>query len=162
MVLRISRHANKAGSVTGRFLSSFSYVLTTLFVYFVACFITYLALRIGFGPDQGAAFIAYEMATGGDPYNFKELAPAHPVLWVWMLVLHLLSWLIVPVLAATAVDAAYRKWEERRQELDLELRDEIGKLLKAHVGLQEEEANQVAHQLLEDEQKKLANRRKGE
>ena len=162
MELKISSHTNKVGSAVGRFLSSFGYVLTTLIVYLVMCFATYLVLRIGLGLGNGASFIAFEIATGGDPYNFKEIAASRPVLWMWMLALHVLSWLIVPVLAATAVDAAYRRWEARVQELDEALQDELSGILERHVGLPQIEAGQVAEQMLKEAQKKLAIGKRGE
>lgn len=147
---------NKTGAATGRFLSSFSYVLTTLTIYSVLCLVTYILLLMTLEPQDGPSFIAYEITTGGDPFNFREVAPSHPVLWIWILFMHILSWLIVPVLAATAIDAAYRQWEERQEGLKLEVQTEMCGVLERNTALQTHEANQVAQALWDQLDKTLA------
>jgi len=122
----------------------------------VICLITYVVLRATIGPGRGASFIAYEIATGGDPFNFKELAAPHPILWVWILILHAVSWLMVPVLAATAVDAAYRRWEQRMDELDMEVQDEMTGILQRHVGIDGDQAEEIAQELWKKMSRKLA------
>lgn len=149
MPFSISKYADKAGTAGGRFLSSFNYVLTALLIYLILCLVTYMVLRIALGPNAGASFVTFEIATGADPFNFKELAISNPVVWVWILVVHMASWLMVPVLAATAVDAAHRKWEERRQALDTELREEMCRILNAYAGLPKDEADRIAQQFLD-------------
>lgn len=156
MAFGVLKLTDRAGSKAGGFLSSFGYVILTLCFYVLLCFITYLVLRANLGSDGGAAFISFEIATGGDPFNFKDLAFSHPILWIWILVLHVASWLMVPVLAATAVDAAHRKWEERRLALDVELRAEMGRILAEHAGVPKDEAERIIQQFLEDSRQKLA------
>jgi hypothetical protein len=158
MTFSFSKYADKAGTAGGRFLSSFNYLLIALLIYIVLCLVMYLVLNVTLGPNAGASFITFDIATGGDPFNFKEVAFSHPVVWVWILVVHAVSWLMVPVLAATAVDAAYRKWEERRLALDMELREEMGRILNAYAGLPKDEADQIAQQFLADSRAMLANK----
>ena len=160
MASTLSNIINSAGRSTGRFLSNFGYVLTTLVIYLFFCLVTYAVLRIGLGADAGPSLITYIIATGGDPYNFKELSTTRPVIWGFIIVLHIFSWLIVPVLAATAVDAAYRKWEDRVRELDTELTDEVRRLLEQHAGLSPDAADLTARRMLGDTEKTLAIRKK--
>lgn len=160
MASAISSFITKTGRATGRFLSNFGYVLTTLIIYVLFSLVTYGVLRVGLGANAGPSLITFIIATGGDPYNFKELSTTHPVVWGFIIVLHVLSWLIVPVLAATAVDAAYRKWEERVRELDTELTDEVRRLLEQHAGLTADDAELAARRMLDDTEKALAIKRK--
>jgi len=107
----------RLGMAFGRFFENFTAVLLALLLYLVLTVLTYFALAWSL-PDKGtAAFITYEVATGGDPKDFRGDVKQFP-LWLWILAMHVASWLIVPVLAATAVDAAYRVLESRRAELD--------------------------------------------
>jgi len=115
---------------------------------------------MGLPREEGPSFIAYAIATGGDPFNFSELAQPHPLLWVWILIVHVLSWLIVPVLAATAIDAAYRKWEERREELEVELQSEMCGVIERQLGLGKEEADLIAAQLLHANKRLAIKRRR--
>lgn len=160
MARKLSGHLETVGRAAGRFLSSFSYVLTTLLVYVVMCFITYGVITLALGANKGAAFITFEIATGGDPYNFKEIAAAHPFLWIWILALHAMSWLIVPVLAATAVDAAYRNWEDRMRVLEMELQDEMVGVLERHANVSKAEADRIAQEWLTETHKRVAIKKK--
>lgn len=152
---RLSQYVETAGRVTGRFLSSFTYVLTTLLVYAIICLLTYVFVRLTLGPNEGASFVTFEIATGGDPFNFKELAVSHPILWIWLLLVHSMSWLIVPVLAATAVDAAFRQWEDRKSALEVELGDEMSRVLERHVKVPKEEASRIAQEFLTEASKRI-------
>lgn len=158
MRFAFSKYADKALTTGGRLLSSFTSILTVLFIYVVLCLVTYLVLRITLGPEAGPSFITFEIATGGDPFNFKELAISQPVVWIWILAIHTASWLMVPVLVGTALDAAYRKWEERRLALDLELSREMSRILKEYTGVPKDEADRIAQQYLADLAARLANK----
>ncbi|HKP86149.1 MAG TPA: hypothetical protein VJZ26_08635 [Blastocatellia bacterium] len=132
------------GVTLGRFLSDFRFVLLTLLVHVILAMLTWLLLAINIPPEKASAgFLAYEIATGGDPFNFKECFQAHYFLWTWVLVFHVASWLIVPVLAATAVDAAHRIWEERQLSLDKYLRTQVKELLDLTKLTPEEKSNKV-------------------
>ncbi|SRR6266851_403270 len=159
MTFAVSKYTDKVVNAGGKLLSSFSYVLTALVIYVILCLVTYIVLRITLGSDGGASFITFEIATGGDAFNFKELAVSHPIVWVWILVVHVASWLMVPVLAATAIDAAIRKWDERRLALEMELRGEMNRVLGAYAGLPKQEADRIAQQFLAESQVKLASRK---
>ncbi len=152
---RLSKHADDVVILGGKAFSSFGYLLAALASYVCLCFLTYAVLRTELGSNQGASFITFEIATGGDPYNFKELAFSHPLLWLWILILHLLSWLMIPILAATAVDAANRKWEERLK-WDIELLYEMRRILKAYAEMPQGKADDFARQFLEEAEIKLA------
>lgn len=105
----------KVGDKTARFLSDFGSVMTTLFLYLLVCLITYICLAVSFGSARGEAWrIAFDVSTGGEPYNHDDALKHFPTLWMWLHVVHVLSWLIVPVLAATAIDAAYRIPERKK------------------------------------------------
>ncbi|MEK6322987.1 MAG: hypothetical protein AABN33_15040 [Acidobacteriota bacterium] len=118
----------RLGMTFGRFFESFTALLLALFFYLVLTFSTYVVLAWNL-PDNGrAAFITYEVATGSDPKDFRDDVKQFP-LWLWILAMHVVSWLIVPVLAATAVDAAYRVWEGRKAELERSERKKYGELL---------------------------------
>ena len=110
------------GDAVGRFLSNFSYVLGTLGLYLFLSAVTFIWLAIDVDRYR-AATITYDVATGGNPLEYiGELQRPYPVLWGWIVFFHILAWLVVPVLAATAVDAAYRKWDERKEEAERRLR----------------------------------------
>lgn len=126
----------RAGRWTGQFLADFSYLLSTLLVYVILVVGTYLVLLWKLWPDQEKAlFIAYEAATGADPFNFASDLKRFFWLWVWIMVFHVISWLAVPVLAATAVDAACRIFEEKRSRGERSLRRRIRLMGEEHLGL---------------------------
>lgn len=149
--------AHSVDSWVGGFFSNFTRVLQMLFIYVVLCVGTYILLIAELGPDKRAAFIAYQVATGGDPYNFSEALRPFPFTWGWILVLHVLSWLIVPVLAATAIDAAYRAHEEKKARAERALKLIIASLLKKHSHLRGEalkqavsDATETLHKIKDD------------
>lgn len=111
------------GNWAGRFLSNFSYVLVTLLIYIILSLGTYIWLSVDMGSFTGkSANIAYKVATGSDPLEYVEDLNKYSFLWAWILVFHVISWLVVPVLTATAVDAAYRVFEARRTRAEKDLR----------------------------------------
>jgi hypothetical protein len=150
-----SKVAKRTGVAIGRFLSNFSYVLSTLLLHVLLSGITYLVLKIVLGSGKREAFIAYEIATGGDPFNFSDIFSPHPILWAWILMFHVISWLIVPVLAATAVDAAYRVWEEKRLEVDKRLQEQMRAVVERQIGVTGDAAIQIVLDQLEEMRKQL-------
>lgn len=135
------------GEATGRFLSDFSYVLSTLVAYVLLSVATYVSIKlvVPSGP-VGHLFMAYELATGSDPLNFVTTLQRHRLLWYWILAFHILSWLIVPVLAGTAVSAAFHVWQEKRAALDQQLLATMGNVIRAHGGLSEAAARELLEQ----------------
>ncbi|HVF57451.1 MAG TPA: hypothetical protein VM934_14955 [Pyrinomonadaceae bacterium] len=113
----------------GRFFSNLGWLVKTLAIYLCLTFATFLALLVKFWPNcQKPGFIAYEIATGGDPFNFQsDFSREDWPLWTWLLILHVLAWLIVPILIGTAADAAYRVFEDRRSRAERKLRRIIRK-----------------------------------
>ena len=131
----------------GRFLSNLQYVLSTLVVYVALGFLTFFLLAIQSDINKTkAGFIAYEMSTGGDPYNFLAEVQHHSLLWSWLLVFHVISWLIVPILAATAVDGAFRSWEQKRLRLESKLMAIMITVITAHADVSPENARRIAQE----------------
>lgn len=106
----------EVGSKTGRVLVKFNYVVALLGGYTLLSLFTGVWLTIDLGAFRGlASMISYEVSTGGSPLPFiRDIEKPFPYLWAWLLFFRVISWLIVPVLIATAVDAAYRILETRR------------------------------------------------
>lgn len=112
----------------GRFFSSLNSLILALAGYLFISLITYVSLLAQFWPSYSkAGFITYEIATGGDPFNFQAELAGHHLLWHWLLSVHVGAWLIVPILIGTAVDAAFRQYEERQAEREKRLRKIIRK-----------------------------------
>lgn len=143
MGLRVSKFFDRVGLKVGIFLANLTYLVATLIVYAILSVLTYLWLSFTLSNPGSARFIAYEISTGGDPFNFRADLAQHVWLWRWMLLFHILSWLIVPVLAATAVDATYRLLEQRRLELDRKLMSNMINVVVQELGVEEEEAERV-------------------
>lgn len=126
MKRQASSFTKKIGNQVGRFLSNFSNVFVTLIIYLSLSLVTYIWLAIALGSLSGkSANIAYKVATGSDPLEYVQDLNKFPLLWPWILIFHVLSWLIVPVLTATAVDAAYRVAEETRIEAENDMRSRL-------------------------------------
>jgi len=132
------------GRRTGQFLTNLTYVVTTLLGYVFLSILTYLWLAARLSSPGRARFIAYEISTGGDPFNFAAELYQHVWLWRWVLLFHVISWIIVPVLAATAVDATFRLWEQRRLELDRRLMSQMVDIIVEHLGMKDDEAQRLA------------------
>lgn len=115
----------EVGSRAGYILSKFSYVVGILSVYVLLSLLTCIWLTVELGTFKGlASIISYEVATGGSPAPFiRDIEPRFPFLWAWLLVLHAISWLLVPMLIASAVDATYRILEKQRVESYSKLRE---------------------------------------
>lgn len=134
----------------GNFLSKLNYLLLTLAVYFILALFTYAILLCTLWPAwRKAGFIAYEIATGGDPYNFFNEVANYPVLWEWLLILHLIAWLMVPILVGTAADAAFRQYEERRSETEKRLRQLIKNHARERLHLSEEDLDELVESTIE-------------
>jgi hypothetical protein len=112
----------------GRLLSKFSFVAGTLGIYIVLSLLIYLWLVVELRHWTGdAAVIAYDVSLGGSPLPYCLLLSEFPYLWKALEVFHFFAWLIVPVLAATMVDAAYRMFEENQRRKERQLRRSIGR-----------------------------------
>lgn len=134
MPLQSSRYhwADDWVSSVGRFFVNFHYLFICLVTYVVLAIITWGYLCGRFDLKIGTA-IAYTLATGGDPYSQPKTAELGWVCWLWFYCFHVLSWLVVPVLIATAIQAAYLTSEERKRQAEqviIEEFKEIGKTLK--------------------------------
>lgn len=144
------RWVENVGDFAGHFLANFTAVLVTLLVYTLAAIVTYFIVLQTVNPEVSEAFrITYAVATGGDPYDFANQLSPHPWLWNWILIFHVISWLIVPVLAATAVDAAYRVVERRRHQAELALRRRLRRIGLA-AGVSEEDLEKALEQSYTD------------
>ena len=116
---------NRIASKTGFFLSRFHSVLLTLGVYLILSLFTWGALLWAMSPDRKkASAIAYTVSTGGDPIPITELHQFR-LLYAWVLVFRVGTWLVVPVLAAAAIDASYRAFEERRRTAEVRLKERL-------------------------------------
>jgi hypothetical protein len=153
---KFSKFVTGAGATAGRFFSSLTYVLSALLIYITLSVLTYMWLAFQLAPAHGkASFIAYEVATGGDPFNFAGDLQQYNLLWVWILIFHAISWLIVPIVAATAVDLAFNAWEEKRLELDERLLDQMSEIIGGQLGIPQEEARRRAFEARESMKKKV-------
>src|ERR1041384_2860910 len=102
---------------SGIFLTDPKALLQLILIYIVLIMGTSIALLINLPADDPATafFIAYGVATGSDPLDYREtVLQEHHILLSWLLFIHLLSWLWIPLIAATAVDAVNRINEERK------------------------------------------------
>jgi hypothetical protein len=147
--VKVDNFIDELGLKVGRFFSKFRSIILVLFLYLIISLITFFALACSLYPDyRKAAFTAFEVATGGDPYNFSELNK-FTYLWLWILSLHIISWLLVPVLMATAIDAAYRIWEERRVMLERDIMSKMDEVLNLVPDLTEGERERRKREALE-------------
>lgn len=125
----------RVSSLTGRFLSSVPNVLSTLGIYVVLSWLTYFVLTGVYGFDQGKAFrITYAVAGAGDPFALPDVQQ-HYWLWRWLLVFRVLAWLLIPVLVATAVDAAYRVFETNKKRSEARVRRQMRKIGREQLNL---------------------------
>jgi hypothetical protein len=108
----------------GRSTANLKRLGATLGAYVALSVGTYLWLAADLKTLRGAAAtIAYDLSTGGSPLQYSsEIRPAFPALWFWLSLFHIVSWLIVPVLAATTIDVAYRIYEQKRLRAEKRLR----------------------------------------
>lgn len=128
-------------SGVAHFFSNFTYLTLALIIYMLLSGGTWLALRGTLAPDYGkAAAIAYTVATGGDPYNYTKDLAQYFCMWQWIRLFHIISWLAVPVLIATAIEAAHRANEARTNEWEMILLDEFEHLGR-ELGYSGEELN---------------------
>lgn len=141
----------------GRFFSDLNYLLKALGSYVILSLITFLLLLWPLWPHyQKAGFIAYKIATGGDPFNFTADVGHYRFVWTWLLLLHTIAWIAVPALIGTAVDAAYRVYEDRRYRAAKTLQ-KIMRKKAATLGLPETEIDNLVEQTMES----FKRRRKG-
>jgi hypothetical protein len=110
----------------GRFFSNPQYLLVSLLAYLGLCLLLYILVLSKLPLDYDkAAFVTFDIATGGDPYNFTADLISNKLIWTWALVIHLLSWLIMPVLIAMVVDAAYNFFEEGKIKAERKVQKRI-------------------------------------
>lgn len=93
-----------------------------------------------------AFFIVLGLLTGGDPYSFKTTVESSNVAWGLAWLIHIASWLIIPILVGMALtEAAVRMKVERRRELVTSL-----KAWAKASGLSEENAQGFAQEALRE------------
>ena len=134
---------------TGRLLSKSGFVAGILGGYVMLSFMMYLWLVLDLGHWRGdSAVIAYDVALGGSPLPYDIVLSRFPFLLIALEVFHGVAWLIVPVLAATMVDAAYRTFEEDRRRKERELRRSIGRWARKQ-GMSVEEAKEFEDEAMD-------------
>lgn len=137
-----------------RYLSNLRYLRATLLVYLLCNLGTYVWLGVQFGTFRGKAItIAYDVATGASPVAYMaDVKPLFPVLWLWLAVLHVFSWLIVPIVIATAIDVMYRVYEQGRLRAGQRLRRRIRRLgsKRGYTGMQLEDFTERTLEDIED------------
>lgn len=131
----INKTTTALANSVASFLSNLNSLLLTLLAYVLTVLFTYLLLKVRIGSGHHEAFIVYQIATGGDPYNFASTFANNVWVWRWLLVLHIFSWLIVPVLAATAVDVVFSIREKKRFALEDQIENAMIQALMTHTTL---------------------------
>lgn len=124
--------SNRGRSIVGMlgdFFSSIRKLLIALAIYVALWIGLFAALYWELSNFREAGFIAYIIATGGDPYNFKDLGEKYPFIWAYISIMHVASWLIVPVLIAAVIDATYRQYEAARRREERKMQ----RLMQKHV-----------------------------
>lgn len=148
---------------TGRLLSNWKFVAFTLVGYIALCLIIYLWLVITLGRWLGySAIIAYDVSLGGSPLPYVHVLSDYPVLWRGLKAFHAIAWLIVPVLAATMVDAISRTYVEDQRRKELKLRRSIRAWVRLRLKnqhLSEAEVADLAEEAEEFFEQWLANRK---
>jgi hypothetical protein len=129
----------------GRSASSKKFLLTTLLVFVALWLMLFVSLYVQLFDFEKAGFIAYVVATGGDPFNFRDLSEQR-FIWIVITILHVFSWLIVPVLIATIIDAAYRVYEERGLRARRIVRKQLLEIGMEYAGLSGEELNKFVEE----------------
>lgn len=120
----------------GYFFSHLGLVLGTLTCYLLFSIATYLVLVLLYHlPKMKSLWITYTAATASDPLPFETDLKGAPGLLIWILLFRLFSWLLVPVLIAAAVDAAYRVFETRRKLAEVRLLDYMREMAREYTGL---------------------------
>ena len=85
-------------------------------IYALILGITLILLMQGLPDTRKAIFITYSFGTGADPVEFQsDLQAFPPGIQYWLLGLHVISWLFVPILVATVIDVIIRELEQKRQ-----------------------------------------------
>lgn len=113
----------------GEQLGNFNTLFYLLFLYLVGCLATYFILRCQLPSNQSPALVTYLVATGGDPAPFLLILTDNPVGYYWIGFLHILSWLIVPAVIASLIDASYRLHEQHMLKAERTLRNGLKEIL---------------------------------
>lgn len=138
----MKRSLNNLGANLGKILGDLPILVTTIFLYIILSFATYLILRcqIGNYPENQSAFlISYIVATGGDPSPYLQTLELYSFSYYWILVFHVISWLIVPVIVALAADATCRLFEKRKNLAEILLKKKMKNILSKETPLSEDE-----------------------
>jgi hypothetical protein len=144
---QLAYFVRRLGQRSGRFLSDFPSVVVTLLIYILLTVATYIWMKIQIAsPTPNHLFITYELATGADPAQFVTSIQNFRLLWYWVLIFHVVSWLIVPVLAATAVTAAFNVWEERKIGLQQKLIATMVSIIQENTRLSADAADRLARE----------------
>ena len=121
------------GNWVGRRFSNFAFVVNLVLGYTGLSLLTWAVVTCLSGDPTKAAQAAYTVATGGDPYPFTgDVNPSAGgfrwLVWQWLRLLHIFSWLLVPVLIASTIDAAYKVNERKRRLAEGRSRRRLRKL----------------------------------
>jgi hypothetical protein len=149
MGLRLTRVGKSITTKLGEFLSIWQYLFFSLGIYVVLGLGNTVLIRWAADVSWNkASWIAYEIATGGDPFNFYNELQPYWLLWIWMLSFHVLSWLLIPILVGTAVNVSIQSWEQRRARLREKLVERVAAVLAEKGGVAAEGSLSLAEQLV--------------
>jgi hypothetical protein len=133
----------------GRLLSFSRFLVRFLFVYLaVSIANVFLIAWVTGATYSESSWIAYEIATGGDPFNFYNQLRPYWFLWIWILIFHVVSWLLVPILVGLSVTSITASWAERRAQLKKQLQTLLSELYTTHAGMSPSEAEKLAIEML--------------
>lgn len=134
----------------GRFLSNLKYLVAALIVYVALSLATFAWLALQSSTRAKAGVIAFDVATGSSPLLYESyVRPFSSVLWLWLSAFHVVSWLLVPIVVATTIDATYRLYENRRLRAEKRLRRRIRKFGSRRFGYVGVELEDFTEQTLE-------------
>jgi hypothetical protein len=146
------------GASLGKFLYSLTSLMLALGVYLIFCIITFVLLRLYLDPNQNPDLVTYIIATGGDVDIYLPILRPHSIAFYWILVFHITSWLIVPVLAAATVDGAYRLYEQRKEKAVRNIEVTMVELLKLNTSLGDDEIGEIVRKEIKSWKTRLERR----
>lgn len=148
----------RLGASLGKFLYSLTSLMLALGVYIILCVFTFVLLRIYLDPSQNPDLVTYIIATGGDVDTYLPILRAHNIAFYWVLIFHVISWLIVPILAAAAVDGAYRLYEQHKIKAARSVELTMVELLKLNTDLPDDQIAEVVQKEIKSWKSRLEKR----
>jgi hypothetical protein len=134
----------------GRFFSNPQYLIISLLAYLGLCLFLYILVLCKLPLDYDTAgFVTFDIATGGDPHNFTEKLTTSSLIWTYALGIHFLSWLIMPVLIAMVVDAAYKFFEESKIKAEKKVEKRIRQIGRDRLDLSGEALDEFVDEQLD-------------